>query len=41
MKEAIFWVWENMDSHVTENLVASMPRRCAAVIASHGGHTKY
>ena len=34
-------VWENMDSAITTNLVSSMPRRCAAVIAARGGHTKY
>lgn len=41
LKESIFRCWENLESDVTKNLVCSMPRRCSAVIAARGGHTKY
>lgn len=33
--------WEELPTNVLKNLVASMPRRCAAVIAARGLHTKY
>ena len=38
---AVFQVWNTTTRAVTTNLVDSMPCRCAAVIAAHGGHTKY
>ena len=41
LKTAIFELWENIDEDVTKNLVFSMPRHCASVIAAHGGSTKY
>ena len=41
LKDTIFSTWENLDSDITKNLVDSMPRRCTAVIAAHGGSTKY
>ena len=41
LKAAIFELLENIDEDVTKKLVSSMPRRCASVIAAHGGSTKY
>ena len=41
LKEAIFQIWDSITSDITTNLVSSMPRRCTAVIAAHGGNTKY
>ena len=41
LKEAIFQTWVAITAEETGNLVSSMPRRCAAVIASKGGPTKY
>ena len=41
LEGAIFQCWQVIDSRITANLVSSMPRRCAAVIAARGGHTKY
>lgn len=41
LKAAIFLCWEGIESEVTKNLVSSMPKRCSAVIATKGGHTKY
>ena len=41
LKEAIFQTWSSIGSDTTETLVYSMPRRCAAIIAAHGGNTKY
>ena len=38
---ATFESWDSIDASVTENLVSSMPRRCAAVITVRGGSTKY
>lgn len=40
-EEAIFETWECVTSTTTENLVYSMPQRCASVIATQGGSTKY
>ena len=33
--------WEAIPKEVVQNLIASMPRRCAAVIKANRGHTKY
>ena len=33
--------WEAIPASVCRDLVESMPRRFAAVIAAKGGHTKY
>ena len=33
--------WQDIQAEVIQNLVHSMPRRCAAVIAAKGRHTKY
>ena len=33
--------WEAIPKDVVQNLIASMPRRCAAVVKAKGGHTKY
>ena len=41
LKESVFDCWDNLESDVTKDLVNSMPRRCSAVIAARGGHTKY
>ena len=41
LERAIFQCWQVIDSKITANLVSSMPRRCAAIIAARGGHTKY
>lgn len=34
-------VWAAIADSTCQILIASMPRRCAAVVASKGGHTKY
>jgi hypothetical protein len=39
--EALLEEWEKLDIEVINNLIDSMPRRCAAVIAAKGGVTKY
>ena len=41
LESAIFQCWKDISTSVTSKLVASMPSRCAAVIAARGGHTKY
>lgn len=41
LKNEIFRVWEEIPPSVTQNLVASMPRRVAAVYKNKGGHSKY
>ena len=33
--------WNAIPTEVVQNLISSMPRRCAAVIKANGGHTKY
>ena len=33
--------WEDISADICQNLIASMPRRVAAVIQAKGGHTKY
>jgi len=33
--------WQNLSQNCISNLIASMSRRCAAVIASKGMATKY
>lgn len=33
--------WENIPIRVLQDLIRSMPRRCAAVVAAKGLHTKY
>lgn len=39
--EAIQNIWNNLDQHLIENLIKSMPRRCQAVIKANGYATKY
>jgi hypothetical protein len=34
-------VWRDQGMELITKLIESMPRRCAAVIAAGGGHTKY
>ena len=34
-------VWRDQGMKLITKLIKSMPRRCAAVIAAGGGHTKY
>lgn len=41
LKAALFELWNLITPEETANLVSSMPRRCAAVVLSKGGHTKY
>ena len=41
LEQAVFQCWKDIDTDTTDNLVSSMPRHHAAVIAAHGGHTKY
>ena len=33
--------WNNIPASVCQNLIESMPRRVAAVLAAKGGYTKY
>ena len=33
--------WEAIPKGVVQDLIASMPRGCAAVVEAKGGHTKY
>ena len=33
--------WEAIPKDVVQNLIASMPRKCAAVVKAKGRHTKY
>ena len=39
--EILMSEWQNMPTILLQNLIASMPRRCAAVIAANGLTTKY
>jgi transposase len=39
--EALSEEWQNIPAAITQNLVKSMPKRVAAVIAAKGGPTKY
>ncbi|XP_067670865.1 uncharacterized protein [Haliotis asinina] len=41
LRQAFLRVWNQVPMAFINRLVHSMPRRCAAVIASHGGHTRY
>jgi transposase len=41
LKEAILSVWEDISPASCEKLVSSMPSRIAAVVAAHGGPTRY
>ncbi len=41
LQDAVAEEWDNIDQQQLRNLVASMPQRCAAVIAAAGWHTKY
>ena len=41
LQDAVAEEWDNIDPQHLRNLVASMPERCAAVIAAEGWHTKY
>jgi len=39
--DVIIKVWNELRTEVFRNLARSMPRRCAAVVAAKGWHTKY
>ena len=39
--ELLKQVWRECREELVHALVESMPRRCQAVIANNGGHTKY
>jgi len=41
LEKAIFEAWEAISNDYLELLIKSMPRRCEAVIAAEGWHTKY
>jgi transposase len=41
LKDAIETAWYNTPVEVVQNLISSMPRRIAAVVAAKGGPTKY
>ena len=41
LTELIFATWRSITPDVTTKLVDYMPRRCQAVLAAHGGPTKY
>ena len=41
LQDAIEEAWKTVDQEHMRNLAASMPQRCAAVIAANGWHTKY
>lgn len=41
LQDAVEKAWENASKDLMANLVASMPRRCAAVVEARGWHTKY
>ena len=41
LREAIQEIWRTIPRHRTNNLVASMYRRCRDVIDANGGHTRY
>ena len=39
--QALQQEWANIPQQTLRRIIASMPRRCQAVIASRGGHTRY
>ncbi|CDF36001.1 unnamed protein product [Chondrus crispus] len=41
LTSCIMECWEKIEDEVLHNLVASMPRRCAAVMVKQGSKTKY
>jgi hypothetical protein len=41
LQDRVAEVWKNLSVEHMQNLVASMPKRIAAVIAAEGGHTDY
>ena len=41
LKKVAVKVWRTITPEYLDRLYHSMPRRMAAVIAAHGGHTKY
>ena len=41
LAEAIIEAWEAIPQEQIDDLIKSMPRRCAAVIKAKGWHTKY
>ena len=41
LKVALKKEWENLNSSVFEEVIASMPRRINAVLEARGGPTKY
>ena len=41
LKDVLQRVWDEIEPHVCQNLVDSMPRRLQAIIAAKGGPTKY
>lgn len=41
LAEALVEEWRNLPQDMLRRLIRSMPRRCQAVIAANGGHTRY
>ena len=41
LQDAVAKAWDDASKSLMEELVASMPRRCAAVIGARGWHTEY
>ena len=41
LRNALRAEWANIDMRTIRNLIGSMRRRCTAVVAARGGHTKY
>lgn len=41
LRERLETLWESVPSTLIDDLVASMPARCAAIVKSRGRHTKY
>ncbi len=41
LRVAVCAAWDEVDRSIVQELVASFPRRCQAVIEAEGGHTKY
>jgi len=41
LAKAIIEAWEAIPQEQIDDLIKSMPRRCAAVVKAKGWHTKY
>lgn len=41
LQQALVREWNNIPQHQIQALIASMRRRCTAVIQANGGHTRY